>query len=243
MKTIDINADLGEGTGNDRLLIPLLSSCSVACGGHYGNETTMRDTVQLAKKYKVKVGAHPSFPDIDNFGRKILTMTKRELSESVFQQLVRFYAVCETEDVPLHHIKLHGALYNYAAIDAQTADAVVEAIVATGIRPKLYLPFQSILANKAKNLLPLVYEAFIDRRYNNDLSLVSRSRDNAVIYSRETAWRQLQQMVIEQEVTTIENDTCAVKATTYCIHGDNENSIEMLKYIREKMEENAIIVA
>ena len=242
MKAIDINADLGEGTGNDKLLMPFLSSCSIACGGHYGNETTMKATVQLAKKHKVKVGAHPSFPDMDNFGRKIITMTKSELSESIFHQLVRFYTVCETEDVSLHHIKLHGALYNYAAIDASTADAVVEAIVATGIRPKLYLPFQSILAKKAENLLPLVYEAFIDRRYNNDLSLVSRNEDNAIIHSREMAWRQLQGMVVDRVVTTIQNDKHIINATTFCIHGDNENSVEMLKYIREKMEENAIMM-
>lgn len=242
MRIIDINADLGEGTGNDKLLMPLLSSCSIACGGHFGNETTMTNTVQLAKKYNVKVGAHPSFPDFDNFGRKTLTMTKSELTESVFLQLIRFYAICETEAVPINHIKLHGALYNYAAIDAPTADAVVEAIVATKIRPKLYLPFNSILAKKAENLLPLEYEAFIDRRYNNDLSLVSRKEEDAIICSKEIAWNQLRQMVLNHEVTTIEDQVHSIYASTFCIHGDTQNSVDILKYIREKMEDNAMMI-
>ena len=140
MKTIDINSDLGEGMDNDPLIMPLISSCNIACGGHYGDEESMRTTVRLAMKHKVKIGAHPAFPDKDNFGRKVLTMTKSELCQSVFDQLLHFYAICEIENAPVHHIKLHGALYNYAAKDAPTADAVVEAIVATKIRPKFYVP-------------------------------------------------------------------------------------------------------
>ncbi len=243
MKTIDINADLGEGRGNDRLLIPFLSSCSIACGGHFGNESTMTAALRLAKKHNVQVGAHPSFPDIDNFGRRVLTMTKSELTETVFQQLLRFYAVCEIEGMSVNHIKLHGALYNYAAIDASTADAVVEGIVAAGIRPKLFTPEHSILAEKAKNLLPLVNEAFIDRRYNNDLSLVSRNEENAVIYSKEIAWKQLHQMIENQEVLTLQNEKLPINATTFCVHSDNENAAEILKHISLKMKENAISIA
>lgn len=240
LHAIDINADLGEGSLNDAQLMPLISSCNIACGGHFGNETTMQEAVQLAKKYQVKVGAHPSFPDVDNFGRKVLTITKQELSESIFQQLLRFYAVCETEAIAVHHIKLHGALYNYAAIDAATADAVVEGIVATKIRPKLYVPFHSILAKKAENLLPLEYEAFIDRRYNDDLSLVSRSEEDAVIISAEAAWNQLYLMLTQQQVKTKQNNQKPIRASTYCIHSDTPSASVILKYIRRQMERNQI---
>ena len=242
INTIDINADLGEGSPYDAQLMPLISSCSIACGGHYGNETTMETAIQLAKKYTVKIGAHPSFPDVDNFGRKVLTMTKSELSESIFQQLIRFYAVCEYEDVPVHHIKLHGALYNYAAIDAPAADAVVDAIVATKLRPKLYVPPNSILSEKAKNLLPLVFEAFIDRRYEQDLSLVYRTQSNAIITIAEDAWKQLKSMVIDREVVTIDGQIKPIDATTFCIHGDNPEALEILRYIHKQVSDHQIIL-
>ena len=238
--TIDINCDLGEGTGNDHLLMPLISSCNVACGGHYGDEKSMRTAIQLAKKHKVKIGAHPGFPDRDNFGRKVLTMTKSDLTQSIFDQLLQFYAICELEDVEVHHVKPHGALYNYAAIDAPTADAIVSALEATKLRPKLYAPAHSILAKKAKNLFSLQYEAFIDRTYNSDLTLVARTEANALIEDKKLAWKQLLQMVSEKAITTIKNETVHIEASTFCIHGDHLNSVTILEYIHERLPEHAI---
>ena len=197
---IDINADLGEGMGNDKALMPYISSCSIACGGHFGNEETMRTTVQQAKEFNVKVGAHPSFPDKDNFGRKLVTMTKSELTESIYFQLLRIFAVCEIEDVKVNHIKLHGALYNYAAVDAPTADAVVSAITETKLRPYLYLQYGSVLHRKAENLIPLKFEAFIDRRYADDGLLVSRDVPGSVIEDPELAWEQLLEIVTTKSV-------------------------------------------
>lgn len=235
-QSIDINADVGEGTGNDAFIIPLLSSCNIACGGHVGNEASMRKTIQLAKKYSVKIGAHPSFPDKDNFGRKFLTMTKSELTESIYNQLLAFFAIAETEEATVHHIKLHGALYNYAAKDAPTADAVVEAILATKIRPVLYVPHNSVLHRKAENLLPLQFEAFIDRRYNTDGSLVSRSKQDAILHDKEAAWEQLKLLVQQQKVSAISGNKISITATTFCIHGDHPNSVEILKYIHSQMK-------
>lgn len=240
LKEIDLNIDLGEGMGSDAELMPYISSCSIACGGHFGNESTMNDALELAKKYQVKVGAHPSFPDTDNFGRKNLTLTKSELTDTIFHQLIRFYAACEELNMPINHIKLHGALYNYAAIDASTADAVVEGIIATGLRPKLYVPFNSILAKKSENLLPLVYEAFIDRRYNDDLSLVSRSNVLGVIESPELAWIQLYEILKNNEVTTLQNNKRPINASTYCIHSDTKDALNIVKYIRLQMKNYAI---
>jgi len=235
-KTININADVGEGAGNDAQIIPLIAACNIACGGHAGDAISMQQTIQLAKKNRVKIGAHPSFPDKDHFGRKLLTMTKSELTECVFNQLLAFFAVAETEDVPVHHIKLHGALYNYAAIDAPTADAVVAAILATKVRPVLYVPYNSVLHHKAENLLPLQFEAFIDRRYNNDGTLVSRSEPHALITDKEAAWQQLKQLVEQQQLITVSGDIIPITATTFCIHGDHPNSVEVLEHIHAQMK-------
>jgi len=239
-EVIDINADVGEGTGLDKQIMPLISSCSIACGGHFGTEETMRDTVRLALEHKVKIGAHPSFPDRDNFGRKLLTMTKQELSEAIYFQLLQFLAICETENAELHHIKLHGALYNYAAKDAPTADAVVEAITSLGIRPKLYVLYGSVLHRKAENLLPLVFEAFIDRRYADDGMLLPRTEAGAVLTSARAAWEQLILLVRDGLVITNTGKEIAVVSETYCVHSDTPQSVKILAYINKKLNLNGI---
>tara|TARA_R110002072_G_scaffold192257_1_gene349216 strand:- start:119195 stop:119941 length:747 start_codon:yes stop_codon:yes gene_type:complete len=237
---IDINADVGEGMGNDALIMPYISSCNIACGGHVGDEDTIRRTIQLARANHVHVGAHPSFPDRDNFGRKLLTMTKNELTQSIEAQVLLFHKQCEIEETPLHHVKLHGALYNYAAKDAPTADAVVDAIIATKFRPKLYVPYGSVLHRKAENLLPLVFEGFIDRTYMPDGSLVARNTENAVINDKNAAWQQLYQMVTKQSVTTITGEVVALVANTFCIHGDHPNAVKILQYLHEQMDAHQI---
>jgi UPF0271 protein len=236
LKKVNINADLGEGTGNDAALMPMLASCSIACGGHYGDEDTMRTAVQLAKKYGVKVGAHPSFPDVENFGRERLTMTKQELQKTIYEQIMRLVVICNEEEVELHHVKPHGALYNYAAIDAPTADAIVEAILKTGLRPKLYTQHDSILYHKAKNLLPIVPEAFIDRGYAPTLKLKPRSEAGALITLPEMAWEQLKGFIIDQKVNTSEGFK-DIEAETFCIHSDHKGSIEILAFIKKKLSE------
>ncbi len=241
-KHIDINSDLGEGIGFDHLLMPLISSCSIACGGHFGNENTIKETVRLAQEHGVKVGAHPSFPDRDNFGRKVLTLTKQELKNAVYEQLMSFYAVCEKEKEPVHHIKLHGALYNYAAKDAPTADAVVEAIIATKVRPKLYVAYGSVLHRKAENLLPLVFEAFIDRAYNDDLSLADRTVEGAIITSPNAAWNQFYQMIEKGTINTISSLEKSIRAHTFCMHGDTKNAVVILNFLHRKMKEHGIIL-
>jgi UPF0271 protein len=237
---IDINADLGEGAGFDKDIMPLISSCSIACGGHFGDEMTMRTAIQLAKKYKIKVGAHPSFPDKDNFGRKIVTLTKSELTESILNQLTTFFSICSSENVEIHHVKCHGALYNYAAIDAPTADAVVEGVLATKKRPVLFVQHGSILHKKAENLLPLKFEAFVDRCYTKQGTLVPRTNEKAIILSPKKAWKQLWQMVEKNEVKTLNNETIPITASTYCIHGDHENSVAILNFLHSQFRAHKI---
>ncbi|MBL4663568.1 MAG: 5-oxoprolinase subunit PxpA [Flavobacteriaceae bacterium] len=242
VNNIDINADLGEGGRFDKQLMPLISSCSIACGGHFGDGDSMRATVRLANMHGVKVGAHPSFPDRNHFGREEMSMTQSSLTDSIFEQLLAFYAVCKTEDTTVNHIKLHGALYNYAAKDAATADAIVEAIIATKQRPKLYVQHGSILHKKAKNLIPLVFEAFIDRSYNSDLSLVPRNHPKALIEDPKMAWEQLFGMLNGGVVHTVNSEVKQIVATTFCIHGDHKHSVSILQYIHEKLKQHSISI-
>lgn len=243
LHVVDINADLGEGSGHDELLMPLLSSCSIACGGHYGTAETMTEAIQLAKKHKVKIGAHPSFPDKDSFGRKRMTLTKKELTETILQQIMDFIAIAEKEKAPLHHIKLHGALYNLAAEDAPTADAVVDAILETGIRPSLYVLPESILHRKAENLLPIKREAFIDRGYSEQGTLLPRTEIGAVIDDPQRAWMQFESMVLSRSVLTPSANRISINAETFCIHSDHQHAVVILQYIHQKMEEMGIQLA
>ena len=237
---IDINADLGEGSGHDEALMPLLSSCSIACGGHYGTPSTMTTAIRLAKKHNVFIGAHPSFPDKDSFGRKVMTLTKKELTATVLHQLSAFMTIVEKENVVLNHVKLHGALYNLAAENAATADAVIEAVLATGKRPKLYVLPGSVLHRKAENLLPIVKEAFIDRGYSEKGTLLPRSEIGAIIDDPQRAWMQLESMVRSNSVLTPSAQRISIAAETYCIHSDHKHAVVILQFIRKKMHEAAI---
>jgi UPF0271 protein len=239
-KVIDINADLGEGSGNDEKLMPLISSCSIACGGHYGDEKSMLKAIRLAKKHNVLVGVHPSFADSENFGRKIISITEKELSETIFQQITNFKKLCVLEGISIHHVKLHGALYNLSSVDDLTAEAVLKGILKANAKAKLYVPYDSKLAIKAKKLLPLVYEAFIDRRYNDDLTLVKRNIDRAIITNAEDAWNQLFEMVMQQKITTNSGLKKEIIASSFCVHGDHVNAVEILKYLRMQMKIHSI---
>ena len=138
MKTIDINCDLGEGIGNDELIMPYISSANIACGYHAGDENTMKQTVDLCKKYNVAVGAHPSFPDRENFGRTDMLLHPGEIYEMIVKQINCLEIIADERDVPVHHVKPHGALYNMAARDKMLAPFVSLAILDTNSKYILY---------------------------------------------------------------------------------------------------------
>ena len=133
MRPIDINCDLGEGIGNDAEIMPYINSCNIACGGHFGDLQTIKETILLAQKYAVKVGAHPSFPDKENFGRKLMTLSDNDLMDSISQQIKLFHQACNETGARMHHVKLHGALYNLAAKDSHIAELVIQAFKQTWI--------------------------------------------------------------------------------------------------------------
>ncbi|MDG5491815.1 5-oxoprolinase subunit PxpA [Psychroserpens sp. SPM9] len=244
MYKIDLNCDLGEGVGNEALLMPLLSSCNIACGGHAGNVSTMETVTALANRYQVKIGAHPSFPDQENFGRKIIKMSQKDLQDSIYSQVQGLKIILDKQDLPLHHIKPHGALYNLAAIDEETATAIVKVVKRFGPHVFLYTPYQSVVSQIAVSAgVKVKFEAFADRNYNDDLTLVSRTKTQALIHDSETMFRHIYQIVLNEKVTTINGVEVTLKADTFCVHGDGENVVENLTDLILKLKQNMIEIS
>lgn len=240
---VDINADVGEGIGNESHLIPYVSSCNIACGGHAGNHKTMRKVVRLAKQNNVKIGAHPSFPDIANFGRKPMEMPCVALFTSLKNQIDDLRVILETENAVLHHVKPHGALYNMAVTDVRIATAIIEVMKSMALPIKLYVPYKSVIENLAlQNNIPITYEAFADRNYNDDLTLVSRKEDNAMIYDIDVLFEHVYRMVHLKKVKTISGKELPIKAETFCVHGDNLQAVTLIKKLRKNLEAKGIKV-
>jgi 5-oxoprolinase (ATP-hydrolysing) subunit A len=238
-KIIDINCDLGEGFGNDELLMPYISSANIACGYHAGDEDTMRQTIQLCKKYNVAVGAHPSFPDRENFGRTDMQLHPGEVYDIIVKQVNCLEKIAEEYDVPVHHVKPHGALYNMAARDKALAPFVALAILDTNSKYILYGLSGSYLIKEGKNLgVKTANEVFADRVYKDDGALASRSKPGALIEETDKALAQVLQMVNERTVTSITGKKVPILAETICIHGDGEHAVEFAKAIHHALKEN-----
>lgn len=236
-KTIDINVDLGEGIGNESQIMPYIASCNIACGGHAGNFNTMQDIVKLARKYRVKVGAHPSFPDKENFGRLPMDMSCAALFSSIKNQIDDLIKVLNRENALLHHIKPHGALYNLAAVDERIANVIVEVMKSIALPIKLYVPYKSVIADLAlKENIQITYEAFADRNYNNDLTLVSREETNAIIDDFDLVFEHVFRMISDEKVKTIQGAEIEIKAETFCVHGDHLNALSLIKNLHKKLE-------
>nr|WP_116772403.1 5-oxoprolinase subunit PxpA [Maribacter litoralis] len=238
MRTIDINSDVGEGVGNEKELFPMISSCNIACGGHAGSKETIRWCLELAKEFNVKVGAHPSYPDKENFGRVSMSISDADLIKSIQAQMQLFESVRSKLNTPLHHIKPHGALYNDIAKNEQLSQAFLKSIEAFKDEVYLYVPFNSVVEKVAKkNGYKVLIEAFADRNYNNDLNLVSRKEDNAIISNEEEVLKHVLRMAKDNVVKTIKNEDIAMNADTYCIHGDTPSALQILMYITEHLPE------
>lgn len=238
MLTIDINCDLGEGIGNEAALMPLISSCNIACGGHAGNKSTMEAVVSLAQNYNVKIGAHPSFPDREHFGRKIMKLSSEDLHHTLYQQTYKLKTILDSRHLPLHHVKPHGALYNLSVTDSEIASVVVDVIMRFGPGIKLYTPYDSVISKIAIDKgLEVKYEAFIDRNYNDDLNLISRRHNNALIHDPEAMFEHVKRMIFDGNVKTINGVEVPMKAETFCVHGDHNNVVNNLKHIITKLKQ------
>ena len=239
--SIDLNVDVGEGINNEAQLFSLVSSCNIACGGHAGDLETMREVVRLAGKRGVHIGAHPSYPDPANFGRKTMDMPASALCQTLKNQVLALQSVLEDQHLPLHHIKPHGALYNDAAHDRKIAEVIVDVIRETPGLPTLYAPFGSVVASVAKKKgVPLMYEVFADRAYHEDLSLVSRIDPKAMITDPDKMYEQVYAMIVHHRVKTITGMERPIEADTVCIHGDNPKAIVLAKRLRERLTHSGV---
>ena len=239
MQKIDLNCDVGEGTGNDAALMPFISSCSIACGGHYGNAKTIAATLALAVQNKVKTGAHPAYPDPQNFGRKSMDLPLTKLQKALREQLDLFFGLCPT----VNHIKPHGALYNDLFENEEKAMAVVEVFAAYKPKIKVYCAPKSALAiaAKAAGLIP-VLEGFGDRAYEQSGALVPRNNPLATFTQKEQITQQVLGIIQQAEVTGLEGEKIPLKVNTICLHGDAKNVQENLPYLVKTLTQKNITV-
>ncbi|SKB38378.1 UPF0271 protein [Salegentibacter holothuriorum] len=240
MKKIHINCDLGEGGDFDADLMPHISACNIACGGHAGNLDTMQQTIKLAVENNVEIGAHPSYPDKENFGRKPINISAEELQRSIVAQILSLKQLAEAEGVKLTHVKPHGALYNEAAKEEKTAQIIIDSLLEFDQNLALFCPLNSVIAKLAKWKIPIVFEAFADRNYNPDYSLVSRSKPNALISEKEAVFEHLFSMFSEGKITCENGAKISCNATTFCLHSDTPNSVEIINFLQKKFTEHNI---
>lgn len=225
---------MGEGTGNDELLMPHIAWANIACGYHAGDVATMQQTVQWAVQYSVAVGAHPSFPDKENFGRSEMRLESKEVYDLLIQQLVIIKEITTRVGIKLNHVKPHGALYNMSAKDAVLAATIARAVRDFDTSLFLIGLSGSHSISEAKAIgIRTVSEVFADRTYQDDGRLTPRSQPGALIDNAGDVVKQVLQMIEKGAVTTLSGNKITVLAETVCIHGDGEHAVEFAKAIQK----------
>ncbi len=248
MKRIDLNCDAGESygawtMGDDRALIPLVSSANIAGGFHAGDPSTIRAVVALAALHDVAVGAHVSLPDLQGFGRREMKITAQECYDLVLYQAGAVEAFARAAGTRLHHVKAHGALYNMAAKDAVLAEAIARAVRDLGGGVMLYALSGSTMIEAAARLgVRAVAEVFADRSYRPDGTLVPRSEPGALITDEAAAVTQALMMVEQGRVRTRSGATVTVEAGTLCLHGDQPNAVRFARALRDAFAAKGIEV-
>src|SRR3954452_7878211 len=216
MLTCDLNCDMGEGIGNDKAIMPFITSANIACGYHAGDENTMRETVLLAKESGVAIGAHPSFLDRENFGRtEIKDIQPQQVYELVIAQITALHTIAKACDAVLHHVKPHGALYNMAAKDAHLSMAIARAVFDFDKNLVLFGLSGSFSISVAKAIgLKTASEVFADRTYQDDGSLTPRTKHNALIEGEEQSLQQVLAMIKKGTVITTSGKEIPIVAET-----------------------------
>jgi UPF0271 protein len=238
---VDLNADLGEGAGQDDELLELVTSANIATGFHAGDADTMRAAISAGQAHGVAVGAHPSLFDRENFGRKELPITPDEVFDAVTYQLGIFQAIADAAGVRPNHIKPHGALYNMAARDKELADAVARATKAVDSSLILFAPGHSALARAGESHgLQIAREVFADRNYLSDGSLVSRTRPDALLHDPEEAAARVLRMLSEGKVRSVEDVDVDLRSETICVHGDTPGAVKFARALRAAMEKEGV---
>lgn len=245
--SIDLNADVGEGSASDADLVPLVSSVNIACGAHAGDLESMRRTVALALRHGAAIGAHPGFADREHFGRRELAIAPSEAAALVLGQARLLQGVAAGLGARVGHVKLHGALYNMAARDPALAEAIAGALAEEGSRTgspwTLVALAGSVLASIGRaSSLRVVGEAFADRSYRRDGTLTPRSEPGAVIDDEDACARQALRIAAEGIVLAADGSAVAVDADTICLHGDSPRAVAFARRIRAELAAAGIAV-
>ena len=241
---IDLNSDLGEGAGHDNEILDLVSSANIACGFHAGDPLSIFLTIQAALERGVSLGAHPSFPDRENFGRAEMEMSPAELYATLTYQIGAFHAMARAAGGWPNHVKAHGALYNMAARDRGLAEVIANALLAVDGELILFAPAGSQLALVANELgIQTAAEVFADRNYLADGSLVPRSDPRAFVHDPIEAAERIIRILDEQKVRAIDGTDVAISAETVCVHGDNPRAVEFVRKLRERLELEELEIA
>ena len=237
---IDLNCDMGENIGNDEDIMPYITSANIACGFHAGDEMSMRRTIRLAKKYGVAVGAHPSWKDVEGFGRREMTLPPDEVEALILYQIGALATIAKSEGVEIRHAKPHGALYNQAAKDRVLANAIARAVKKFGGELILIgLAGSKLIEAGIKIGMNVANEGFPDRNYNPDGTLVSRKQFNAIIESPENVALH----AVELAQNGIDFAGQRVRVDTLCLHGDHPYAAQNAKQVRDVLEKSGIEIA
>ncbi len=246
VRSVDLNCDMGESygawkMGADAEVMPFISSANIACGLHGGDPATIRKTVRLALDHGVAVGAHPSLPDLQGFGRRPMKITPQEMYDLVVYQAGAVEAFARAAGARLHHVKCHGALYNMAANDEALSDAMARAVRDLGSDVFLYCLSGSKSVGRAKSLnVKTASEVFADRGYSDDGTLAPRDKPGGMIEDREQSVAQALSMIMKGELKSLSGKTIKVVADTICLHGDQPGAVAFAMAIRKAFKEKGI---
>lgn len=249
MMRVDLNSDLGESfgsykIGNDEEVIRFVSSVNIACGYHAGDPLVMENTVKKALADNVAVGAHPGFPDLMGFGRRNMHISPKEAKAYVIYQVSALNGFVKMLGGRMQHVKPHGALYNMAAKDYQLARAIAEGVYAVDSELVLMGLAGSELIRAGEDTgLCTASEVFADREYSSDGTLVPRGTQGAVIHDKEKAASRVLGMVLDGKVTAINGEIINIKADTICVHGDNQEAVNLVIQIRKVLQEAGVQIS
>lgn len=241
--SVDLNADVGEGM-DDAQLLPYVTSANIACGMHAGDPVTMDQTVEMALSRGVRVGAHPGYPDRENFGRVLVEMSADEIENLVVYQVAALAGFVRSRGGRVTHVKPHGALYHSGAEFPDVARAIAEGIRRVGSDLVLVGAAGSMLIGAGQEAgLPVAEEAFADRRYRADGTLVPRGRPGAVIVDPEEAAEQAVGLARDGIVVAEDSSRLSIRADTICLHGDTPGAVEIARRIHERFRTAGIRIA
>jgi 5-oxoprolinase (ATP-hydrolysing) subunit A len=239
--TVDLNADLGEGSGHDNELFELISSANIATGFHAGDPKSIFESIRRAEEKQVAVGAHPSFDDRANFGRREIKVPIAQLFAQLVYQIGAFHSLARAAGTRARHVKPHGALYNMAVRDEEMAEAVAHAILAVDPTLILFAPANSAMERAGQKAgLQVAREIFADRNYLNDGWLVPRTRPDALLHDPKEAAERVLRMLRESKVRSVEGSDVAVRGETICVHGDTPGAVEFVRKLRERLEQEGV---